>query len=79
MIDAQVSSHCTILNSAERLQLIKKANEITAVMADIENQRLKKAQEMRERKEEEEAAKKLRQDARQKKQKEEEATATEKN
>ena len=47
-IDGTISSHCAILNSDERLQLVKQANEVAAVMADLENDR-KKQKEERER------------------------------
>ena len=52
MIDGLVSSHCCVLNSAERLDLIKKSNQIAALMAEIEVDRSKQKEEARKRKEE---------------------------
>ena len=45
LIDSTISSHFTILNSEERMKLIKKANEVASVIADIEIDRAKKREE----------------------------------
>ena len=37
-----VSSHCGVLNSPERLALVRQANEVSAVMADLEKERMEK-------------------------------------
>ena len=52
-IDGTVSSHCGVLNSPERLNLIRQANEVSAVMADLEKERLEKKEEKRRKKIEE--------------------------
>ena len=36
MTDATISSHCAILNSEERMHMIKEVQELAAVMADID-------------------------------------------
>ena len=40
LIDGCISSYCSILNSPERLDLIKKANKLVSVLSDIESDRL---------------------------------------
>ena len=40
-IDATVALHCTVFNSEEQMQLIKEANAVAAVMANIETNQLK--------------------------------------
>ena len=52
-IDGMVSSHCSVLNSPHRLDLIRQANEVSAVMADLEAER-NDAKEERKRKNAEE-------------------------
>ena len=52
MIDGLVSSHCCVLNSSERLDLIKKSNQIAALMAEIEVDRTKQKEDARKQKEE---------------------------
>lgn len=59
LIDSTISSQCTILNSEERMKLIKKANEVAAVIADIEIDRAKKREENKKKKEADDRAKQL--------------------
>jgi len=41
-IDSMVSSYCSVLNSTESLGLIRQANEVSAVTADLELDRQEK-------------------------------------
>ena len=41
LLDGKINSHCCVLNSDERQNLIQQANEVAAVMADLENERQK--------------------------------------
>jgi len=54
-IDGMVSSHCGVLNSDERLNLIRQANEVSGVMADLEAERLQKRDDQRKKKAQEES------------------------
>ena len=54
-IDGTVSSHCRVLNSKERLVLIRQANEVAGVLGDLETDRLLKKDEQKEKRAEEEA------------------------
>ena len=54
-IDGMVSSHCGVLNSEERLNLIRQANEVSGVMADLEAERLQKRDDQRKKKAQEES------------------------
>ena len=69
-VDGQVSAHCSILNSDDRLKLINLSNEVAAVMADIQNDRSQEREKTRARKEQEEAEKEQRRIARLQKEKE---------
>ena len=40
LIDGSISIYCYIINSPERLNMIKKPNELTAVIGYIESERL---------------------------------------
>ena len=40
IIDGSISSYCSIINSPERLYMIKQANELASVLCDIESYRL---------------------------------------
>ena len=40
LIDGSISSYCSILNSPERLRMIKQANKLAPVLCDIESYRL---------------------------------------
>ena len=40
LIDGSISSYCSILNSPERLRMIKQANELASVLCDIYYDRL---------------------------------------
>ena len=40
IIDGSISSYCSILNSPERLHMIKQANEMTSVLCDIKSDRV---------------------------------------
>ena len=40
LIDGSISIYCSILNSPERLHIIKQANELESVLCDIESDRL---------------------------------------
>ena len=51
MVDAAISSHCCILNSTERLELIRKSNEVAAIMGEIETDRLRIREENKRKKE----------------------------
>ena len=75
MIDATVSSHCAVLNSAERMHLIKQANEVAAVLADIELEQIQKREKSRKEKAQKEAQKKERKLAKIAKEKENEEKA----
>merc|ERR1740124_368577 len=48
-IDGMVSSHCGVLNSDKRLNLICQANEVSGVMVDLEAERLQKRDDQRKR------------------------------
>ena len=37
LIDGRINVHCPVLNSEERWTLIWQANEVAAVMTDLEN------------------------------------------
>ena len=50
-VDGMISSHCSVLNSTERLALIRQANEVSAVMADLEEERHEKKEEQKRKKE----------------------------
>ena len=39
MIDGCISSYCAVLNSEERMLMVKEANEVTAILAEIYNDR----------------------------------------
>ena len=54
-IDGTVSSHCGVLNSKERLVLIRQANEVAGVLGDLETDRLLKKAEQKKKRAEEEA------------------------
>ena len=41
MVDAEISSHCCILNSKERLEPIRRSNEVAAIMGEIETDRIR--------------------------------------
>ena len=41
-IDSKISAHCCVLNSPERLHLITQANEVAAIMGDLEADRIAK-------------------------------------
>ena len=57
-VDGTVSSHCQVLNSAERNLLIRQANKVAAMMANLRNQKLKEKEKKRQDKEFQEAARK---------------------
>ena len=40
LIDGSISSYCYILNSPERLDMIKQTNNLASVLGDIESDRL---------------------------------------
>ena len=40
LTDISTSSYCSIINSPERLHMIKKVNELASVLCDIESDRL---------------------------------------
>ena len=56
-MDGQVSAHCSVLNSDDRLKLINISNKVAAVMADIHNNRSQEREKNRARREQEEAKK----------------------
>ena len=51
MVDEAIFSHCCILNSAERLELIRKSNEVAAIMGELEVDRLRIREENKRKKE----------------------------
>jgi len=52
-IDGMISSHFSLLNSADKLDLTRQANEVSAVLADLEVDRQEKKEQQRKKKEEE--------------------------
>lgn len=60
LIDGEIAAECSVLNSTERLKLIKQANELAAVLADIEVDRNEEKAARKVAKEKEEAAEKAR-------------------
>jgi len=50
-----VSSHCGVLNSDKRLNLICQANEVSGVMVYLEAERLQKRDDQRKKKAQEES------------------------
>ena len=57
MIDAIVLSHCCILNSDERLELVRLSNKFAEIMGDIEVDRLKLKEASKKKKDGENIAK----------------------
>ena len=49
IIDGSISSYCSILNSPERLHMIKQANEFASVLCDIESDRLGEKEDRKKR------------------------------
>ena len=41
-IDSKISAHCCVLNSPERLQMITQANEMKAIMGNLETDMISK-------------------------------------
>ena len=72
MVDAAISSHCCILNSTERLELIRKSNKVAAIMGEIETDRLRIREENKRKKEAETAERAARKAAKENKRKEKE-------
>ena len=72
MVDAAISSHCCILNSTERLELIQKSNEVAAIMGEIEVDRLRIREENKKKKEAEIAERAARKAAKENKRREKE-------
>ena len=70
LIDGHVSAHCSVLNSEERMNLIRLSNEVAAVLGDIHTDRTQEKEKNRVRKEQEEAEKAQRSIARLEKEKE---------
>ena len=66
---------CAVLNSAERIHLIKQANEVAAVLADIELKHIQKREQSKKEKAQKEAQKKERKLAKIAKEKEKEENA----
>ena len=60
MIDGCISSWCSILNSTDRLELIKQANELSAVLGEIETDKAQDKDRRKKKAEEEEKDKKRR-------------------
>ena len=60
MVDGSVSSHCCILNSTERLELVRRSNEVAAIMGEIEVDRLRAKEATKKKKDAEKAAKEAR-------------------
>ena len=77
MIDGLVSSHCCVLNSPEWLELVKKSNQIAALMTEIEVNRMKQKEEAQKLKEDAQKKKEDRKQLRLKKKREEEKKAKE--
>ena len=44
-IDGCISSYCSILNSSERLELIRQANKLASVLCDLESDRIRDKEE----------------------------------
>ena len=59
MVDGSVSSHCCILNSTERLELVRRSNEVAAIMGEIEVDRLRAKEATKKKKDAEKAAKEV--------------------
>ena len=57
MVDAEISSHCCILHSKERLELIRRSNEVAAIMGEIETDRIRIKEANKKKREADEAAK----------------------
>ena len=57
LVDGQISSQCSVLNSEERMKLVRLYNEVAAVMVDIYNDRNKEREKNCVRKDQEEAEK----------------------
>ena len=69
-IDGMISSHCSVLNSTERLALICQANEVSAVMVDLEEERHKKKEEQKRKRSDELAKAKKRREEKEAKERE---------
>ena len=77
MVDGTISSQCCVLNSEERLKLVRKANEVAAILAEIEIERIKRKEEVRKEKADKEAKKEERRKLRMEKNKQKEKEAKE--
>ena len=77
LVDANISSHCCVLNSQERMELIRKSNEVAAIMGEIENNRNQRREANKRKKQDDQAAKAARKKLQQEKQKEKENKARE--
>ena len=63
MICGSISSWCSVLNSEDRLKQIKEANEVAAILGDIEAEQQKEQEEQRKKKKEEEAERQRRKES----------------
>ena len=77
MVDAAISSQCCILNSTERLELVRRSNEVAAIMGEIEIDRSRIKEAAKRKKEEKRLEKIKRQKLKHQKMKQKEKEARE--
>ena len=48
-IDGSISSYCSILNSPERLELIRQANKLASILCGLESDRIREKEDKKKR------------------------------